>query len=72
MIAAGFSSLFPNILNASDADSYGAIVVSGIILVSLAPLLKGLYLTACKLHHMQFGDNGERRYSKELSLEVNV
>jgi Co/Zn/Cd efflux system component len=49
LIAAGFAYIFPQLLTPADADSWGAIVVSIIILISLGPLLQGLYLTACKI-----------------------
>ena len=49
LIAAGISSLFPDILPPADADSYGAIVVSVIIIFSLGPLLQGLVSTAMEI-----------------------
>lgn len=52
LVAAGFASIFPGILTPNDADSDAAIVVSIIILISLVPLLQGLYLTACKIYTM--------------------
>lgn len=41
-------------LTARQADSGAAIVVSMIILVSLVPLIQGLYLTACKIYDVWF------------------
>lgn len=49
LVAAGFSALFPDILSAADADSWGAIIISIIIIVSLGPLIQGLYLTAVEI-----------------------
>jgi len=49
LIAAGLAYVFPALVSPMQADSYGAIIVSGIILVSLAPLVKGLYGTARKI-----------------------
>eukprot|EP00522_Entomoneis_paludosa_P018844 CAMPEP_0172441864 /NCGR_PEP_ID=MMETSP1065-20121228/2376_1 /TAXON_ID=265537 /ORGANISM="Amphiprora paludosa, Strain CCMP125" /LENGTH=329 /DNA_ID=CAMNT_0013191459 /DNA_START=55 /DNA_END=1044 /DNA_ORIENTATION=+ len=49
LIAAGFSFLFPELLSPIEADSWGAVVVSFIILASLVPLLHGLYMTAVKI-----------------------
>jgi Co/Zn/Cd efflux system component len=68
LIAAGFAFLFPKILTAADADSWGAIVVSVIILVSLVPLLEGLYLTACKIHQIWYGshEGGDHQHSDRI------
>lgn len=49
LTAAGFASLFPLLLSPAKADSWGAILVSVIILVSLGPQMQGLYLTALKI-----------------------
>ena len=49
LVAAGFSALFPDILSPADADSWGAIFISIIIIVSLGPLIQGLYLTAVEI-----------------------
>jgi Co/Zn/Cd efflux system component len=49
LIAAGIAFLFPLWLSPTEADSWGAIVVSFIILASTLPLLQGLYSTACKI-----------------------
>ena len=49
LVAAGFASLFPTILSPKEADSWGAVFVSIIILISLVPLIQGLYLTALKI-----------------------
>lgn len=57
LIAAGFARLYPNLLSAADADSLGAIVVSIIILVSLAPLIQGLYLTFRKIQAIWSGQS---------------
>lgn len=50
LIAAGFAWLFPSMLCPTDADSYGAIFVSIIIIISLGPLLEGLYFTALEIY----------------------
>ena len=61
LIAAGVSRLFPQFLTPAEADSDAAIVVSVIILVSLIPLIRGLFLTACKIYAMWFDqDHSER------------
>lgn len=52
LLAAGFASLFPKLLSPADADSYGAILVSIIIIFSLAPLIEGLYFTAWEMYHV--------------------
>jgi hypothetical protein len=49
LLAAGFSTLYPELLSPANADSYGAIVISLIIIVSLGPLLQGLYATALEI-----------------------
>ena len=49
LISAGIAFLLPQVLTPADADSYGAIVVSLIILVSLVPLIQGLFATAVKI-----------------------
>ena len=50
LVAAGFAYVFPSLLSAANADAWGAIVVSIIILVSLGPLLQGIYLTGVKIY----------------------
>lgn len=62
LIAAAFALTFPNLLTAADADSWGSIVVSLVILASLIPLFEGLYVTACKIHELWKSDqrNHER------------
>jgi hypothetical protein len=70
-LASGFATLFPSLLSAVDADSYGAILVSGIILVSLGPLVQGLYLTACKIHNLHQSDHRDAK-SKGLVLGLTV
>lgn len=49
LAAASFSVIFPNSFSPAKADSWGAIVVSIIILISLAPLIQGLYATFLKI-----------------------
>ena len=64
LIAAGFAWLFPSILTPADADSYGAIVVSIIIIISLGPLIEGLYFTAWEIYHLH-GEHQRRLRSME-------
>lgn len=52
LLAAAFATVYPNLLTAADADSWGSIVVSIVILGSLVPLFEGLYVTACKIHSL--------------------
>jgi Co/Zn/Cd efflux system component len=46
LMAAGLATLFPDYISPVAADSNGTIVVSLVILISLGPLLHGLYRTA--------------------------
>jgi Co/Zn/Cd efflux system component len=46
LLAAGLATLFPDYISPVAADSNGTIVVSLVILISLGPLLHGLYRTA--------------------------
>jgi Co/Zn/Cd efflux system component len=46
LLAAGLATLFPDYITPVAADSNGTIVVSLVILISLGPLLHGLYRTA--------------------------
>jgi Co/Zn/Cd efflux system component len=62
LIAAGFASLFPSLLSPMAADSWGSVVVSVIILVSLAPLLQGLLLTAFKIQAIWKGNGHSSSY----------
>lgn len=52
LIAAGFAKIFPHLLSPADADSWGAIIVSVIIIVSLGPLFEGLYFTAWDIYYL--------------------
>lgn len=65
LLAAGFSWLFPQVLSPADADSCGAIFISIIIIVSLGPLIQGLYTTALEVREctvaMTEQDGGHRR-----------
>jgi len=75
LVAAGFSTLFPAQLSSTDADSDAAIVVSIIILVSLLPLIQGLFLTACKIHEMWTGKDrlaGSMRSLRSSGVGVKV
>lgn len=49
LVAAGFAKIYPQLLSPQQADSYAAIVVSIIILISLLPLAQALILTAYKI-----------------------
>ncbi|GAX14854.1 hypothetical protein FisN_29Lh064 [Fistulifera solaris] len=49
LVAASFAAICPKIITPADADSWGSIVVSIVILASLVPLFEGLYITACKI-----------------------
>jgi Co/Zn/Cd efflux system component len=49
LIAAGMAYAFPDSMSPVQADSWGAVVVSVIILASLSPLIQGLYATARKI-----------------------
>jgi Cation efflux family len=55
LVAAALGALFSAALSPTQVDSVGAIVVSIIILMSLGPLLQGVYLTACKIHAIWTG-----------------
>jgi hypothetical protein len=46
LLAASFSWIFPDILSPAAADSWGAIFISVIIIVSLSPLIQGIFATA--------------------------
>lgn len=52
LVAAGLSFAFPTWLSPADADSWGAIIISLIILVSLGPLIQGLYSTAMEIREL--------------------
>jgi len=53
LTSATLATVFPSsTLTPADADSWAAVVVSIIILISLGPLVEGLYLTALKIYHM--------------------
>lgn len=69
LIAAGFAYLFPDILSPADADSWGAIVVSVIIIISLFPLIEGLYVTSWELHYLR---KGHQQRLEEHTGEVTV
>lgn len=57
LIAAGLATIFPSLMTPSEADSYGAIVVSIIILASLGPLFQGLYTIANKIRRLWATDH---------------
>jgi hypothetical protein len=70
LIAAGFSFLFPQFLSPVGADSWGAVVVSLIILASLAPLLQGLYQTAVKIRALRIADRQLDGHLKQMVIDV--
>uniref|UniRef100_A0A7S1Y4J4 Cation efflux protein transmembrane domain-containing protein n=1 Tax=Grammatophora oceanica TaxID=210454 RepID=A0A7S1Y4J4_9STRA len=49
LLAAGFAKLFPELMSASLADALAAAFVSLIIMVSLAPLIQGIWRTTVDL-----------------------
>jgi Co/Zn/Cd efflux system component len=55
LVASGVAFVLPQWLSPRQADAGGAVIVSIIILVSLVPLMQGLYLTACKIRDIWFG-----------------
>ena len=61
LIAAFLAFLFPDMLSGATADSSAALVVSLIILVSLIPLLRGLYFTAQKIYALSTDPARPRR-----------
>jgi Co/Zn/Cd efflux system component len=75
LAAAGFAYLFPHLMTPAQADSEATVVVSVIILISLLPLIQGLYLTAVKIvdiwrgrdsfvhHHNYYDPHGHPRTS---------
>lgn len=56
LIAAGIASVFQGVQN-DVADAMAAMAVSIIIVVSLFPLLHGLFLTAQEIHSLQMKQN---------------
>lgn len=55
LAAASFSAIFPHLLSPMDADSLGAMLVSIVILVSLFPLIQGIYNTAWEIQRLLIG-----------------
>jgi len=75
LIAAGISYFFPEFLTSAEADSDAAIVVSVIILVSLVPLIQGLFKTACKIYAMWMDKDrlaGSMRSQNSAGVGVKV
>ena len=71
LIAAGISSLFPQFLTSDQADLDATIVVSVIILVSLVPLIQGLFLTVCKIYTIWFGEGlSVLTYGDSVTMEI--
>jgi len=67
LIAAGIASLWSG-LTPEVADASASFMVSVIIVVSLAPLLQGLYYTALEIREMTV--KGHQQYPAEVSLVV--
>ena len=68
--AALASAHVPGRLTAGQADSDAAIVVSGIILISLVPLIQGLILTARKIYGIWFGHDRHHHDHDVSKLDV--
>jgi hypothetical protein len=49
-------------LSPADADSWGAIIISIIIIVSLGPLIQGLFSTATEIRELSLGHFSRRFY----------
>jgi Co/Zn/Cd efflux system component len=65
LVASGIAQLFPDALSAAGADSYGAILVSLIIIVSLIPLMQGLFTTAVEIRdHLVLGRQDSQHRNK--------
>ncbi len=62
LLAACFSWIFPDMLSPADADSWGAIIISIIIIVSLGPLIQGLFSTATEIRELSLGHFSRRFY----------
>jgi Co/Zn/Cd efflux system component len=62
----------PGQMTAGQADSGAAIVVSIIILISLVPLIQGLYLTACKIYIIWFGHSHSPDTDADDVAKLNV
>ena len=51
LVAAGIAYMTP-VVTPEDADAFASLMVSIIIIASLAPLVQGLYYTALEIHEM--------------------
>jgi hypothetical protein len=69
LVAAALGAMFPAALSPTQVDSSAAIVVSIIILMSLGPLLQGLYFTACKIHAIWMGQHEHRDCQQQQQQE---
>lgn len=65
LIAAGCAFLIPALTPAA-ADAFASFMVSIIIIVSLGPLIQGLYYTALEIWEMSNG----HEYPHEITLSV--
>jgi hypothetical protein len=71
LVAAALGALFPSALSPTQVDSSAAILVSIIILISLGPLLQGLYFTACKIHAIWIGQHDHRECQQQQQQQHN-
>lgn len=69
LIAAGIAFLWP-VLTPEVADASASFMVSVIIVLSLVPLLQGLYYTALEIREMTVKGAYESSYPAEVSLVV--
>lgn len=54
LLAAGVAYLFPDQVSGTDADAVAAILVSVIIIISMGPLIQGIYSTAVEIKDILF------------------
>jgi hypothetical protein len=72
LVAAGLAYLFPWLVSPVQADAWGAIVVSFIILVSLLPLVQGLYGTVGKIRAVWSSSSSPSSYEGQESVYLVV
>jgi Co/Zn/Cd efflux system component len=73
LVASGVAQLFPETQSAAGADSYGAILVSLIIIVSLIPLMQGLFTTAVEIRdHLALGGRDSLTSEQDKRCENNT
>jgi len=71
LIAAAFASLAPDV-SPDSADATAAVVVSVIIIISLGPLVQGLYLTAVEIWTIQKEDKQRQAAAAKEATEVSL